>query len=239
MLLTNDPRLRHRAKLRLSCLIRTHHGADDVSYNCCLQKEDENGREGFFLGRELPKAATRALLVNFRSLAIRTLPLSQLFRYLAWSAKARLGLSPKGVTALEGAAQLNFKASAEHFCIHPGGQAVIKVVGRALRLEESDLEPSRMTLHRFGNTSASSLWYVLGYMEGKKRLKKKDRVLMIGFGAGFKCNSCVWEVQKSLVDPDVWADCIDRFPPESTVNPFVEQFRWINESDQIEVMPGS
>ncbi|WVZ02014.1 hypothetical protein V8G54_022820 [Vigna mungo] len=56
-----------------------------------------------------------------------------------------------------------------------------------------------------------------------------DTVFMISFGAGFKCNSCLWEVMKDLGDPNVWDDCIDDYPPETLDNPFMKTYGWINE----------
>ncbi|KAL5078726.1 hypothetical protein RYX36_007147 [Vicia faba] len=83
-----------------------------------------------------------------------------------------------------------------------------------LQLSSEHVEASRMTLHRFGNTSSSSLWYELNYIESKGRMKKGDRVWQIAFGSGFKCNSAVWKCIRSIKTPidGPWEDCIDRYP---------------------------
>ncbi|KAL5055981.1 hypothetical protein RYX36_036663 [Vicia faba] len=239
VLLTNKRSFKHKAILKLKCLVRTHHGARDESFGCCLQKEDEQGKSGIFLGKTLPKAATRAFVDNLRVISPKILPTRELFRFLLVSLLEKLKTmsscssksSSGGGKIVTKKSPLNFKTGIDHFCLHTGGKAVIDGVGMSLDLSEHDLEPARMTLHRFGNTSASSLWYVLGYMEAKKRLKKGDRVFMISFGAGFKCNSCLWQVMKDLGNGygNVWDDCVNDYPPESLVSPFMEKYSWVND----------
>ncbi|KAL2328690.1 hypothetical protein Fmac_022117 [Flemingia macrophylla] len=236
VLLTNKRSMRDKAMLKLKCLVRTHHGAREEAYGCCIQREDEHGRLGFHLGKTLPKAATRAFVDNLRVIAPKILPTRELLRFLFVSLFKKVinnkNYSPKASSAI-GATKspLNFRTGVDHFCLHTGGKAVIDGIGMSLELSEYDLEPARMTLHRFGNTSASSLWYVLSYMEAKKRLKKGDTVFMISFGAGFKCNSCLWEVMnsKEMGEANVWDDCIHTYPPHSLANPFMETYGWINE----------
>lgn len=233
VLLTNKRRLRASSMLKLKCLVRTHHGARDESYSCCIQTEDGEGKLGFHLGKTLPKAATRAFVDNLRVIGPKILPVRELLRFMAVTLYRKL---TRPAAAKGGAAksEVNFKTGVDHFCIHTGGKAVIDGIGMSLELSEYDLEPARMTLHRFGNTSASSLWYVLGYMEAKKRLKRGDRVFMISFGAGFKCNSCLWEVVRDLGEGEngnVWNEDINDYPPHSIANPFIQKYGWIQQED--------
>ena len=245
MMFTNKPSLKGRAILKLKHMERTQYGADDEAYNCCMQVEDELGYSGFRLTKSLVKSAAQALTVNLQAMAPKILPVWEMVRFffasVRYSGMKKREMLPfltglflgenktkkTKVNLLGGG--LNFKTGIEHFCVHPGGRAVIDGVGKGLRLSEYDLEPARMALHRWGNTSAGGLWYVLGYMEAKKRLKKGDRILMISLGAGFKCNNCVWEVMRDLSHTNVWKDCIESYPPENIINPFKEKYNWINE----------
>ncbi|CAI9265131.1 unnamed protein product [Lactuca saligna] len=215
MLLTNDRARKNQSILKLKCMVRTHLASDDEAYNCCMQVEDDEGYQGFRLNKTLTKVAARALSKNLRVLLPKVLPLWEIIRYVLLKSRSKI----------------NLKTGIEHFCIHPGGRAVIDDVGESLGLSEYDLEPARMALHRFGNTSSGGLWYVLGYMEAKKRLKKGDRMLMISLGAGFKSNTCVWEVTRDLDRTNVWKDIIENYPPKKTINPYIAKYAWIHDKD--------
>lgn len=229
MLLTNDAALKNQAILKLTCMERTHMGADDEAYECCMQVEDNLGYKGFRLTKSLTRAAARAFTLNLTTVVPKILPLHELIRYKIASLRRNTKGTNNNRELEKVGVGLNLKTGIEHFCIHPGGKAVIDGVEKGLGLSDYDIEPSRMALHRFGNTSAGGLWYVLGYMEAKKRLKKGDRILMISFGAGFKCNNCVWKVMRDLKEGNVWKDCVESYPPKDKVNPFMEKYGWIND----------
>jgi hypothetical protein len=107
----------------------------------------------------------------------------------------------------------NFTKAFEWICVHTGGRAVIDAIEKNLDLPSYYLEPSRLSLYKFGNVSSSSIWYELEivselgnscYKErpegikppesvGPRRLRRGDHVWQIAFGSGFKCNSAVWK----------------------------------------------
>lgn len=89
----------------------------------------------------------------------------------------------------------DFKRGIDHFCIHAGGRAVIDGIEKNMKLELFHTEPSRMALLNYGNTSSSSIWYELEYIQEQQKsnpLRKGDRVMQVAFGSGFKCTSGVW-----------------------------------------------
>ena len=124
----------------------------------------------------------------------------------------------------------DFRGAFQHFCVHPGGRSVISGIGKSLQLTDYDLEPSRMALHRFGNTSVSGIWYEAAYMEAKRRFKVGDRIWQIALGSGFKCNSAVWEVMREThpLEKTVWDECIHRYPCD-TRNSYPNDYcnRWL------------
>ncbi|KAI3763846.1 hypothetical protein L2E82_13844 [Cichorium intybus] len=208
ILLTNKMSQRKRAKYILLHVVRTHKGSEDKSYRCVTQEEDKEGHVGIALNLDLMVIAGNSLKSNISTIGPLVLPATEqlLFLFNLVGRKfLKLNLKPYIP---------DFKKAFHHFCIHAGGRAVIDELQKSLRLSSEHVEASRMTLHRFGNTSSSSLWYEIGYMEAKGRMKKGDRVWQIGFGSGFKCNSAVWVCNREIeaTKNSAWADCIQRYP---------------------------
>nr|QYJ54438.1 3-ketoacyl-CoA synthase-like protein [Consolida ajacis] len=212
VLLSNKWRDKGRSKYQLIHTVRTHKGADNNSYSCVYQKEDAKGAVGVSLAKELMEVAGDALKTNITTLGPLVLPFSEQFMFFVTLVRRKI-MKAKVKPYIP-----DFKTAFEHFCIHAGGRAVLDQLEKNLQLSEWHMEPSRMTLNRFGNTSSSSLWYELAYTEAKGRVRRGDRVWQIAFGSGFKCNSAVWRALKNVEVPgqedrsNPWVDSIDRYP---------------------------
>ncbi|KAE8693674.1 3-ketoacyl-CoA synthase 1 [Hibiscus syriacus] len=196
-------------------LVRTHKGAADKHYNCVYQREDEKGRVGVSLARELMAVAGEALKTNITTLGPLVLPLKEQFKFFVTLVRKKISKAKVKPYIPD------FKLAFEHFCIHAGGRAVLDEIQKNLQLTDWHMEPSRMTLHIFGNTSSSSLWYELAYTEAKCRVSGGDRVWQIAFGSGFKCNSAVWKTLRSTPMGESrgnpWKGEIDKYPLKVTL----------------------
>ncbi|KAI4298337.1 hypothetical protein L6164_031910 [Bauhinia variegata] len=210
ILLSNKASVRRIAKYKLVHVVRTHKGADDKAFRCVYQEQDEAGKIGVSLSKELMAIAGGALKTNITTLGPLVLPLREQLLFFATLVVKKL-FNAKVKPYIP-----DFKLAFEHFCIHAGGRAVIDELEKNLQLLPLHVEASRMTLHRFGNTSSSSIWYELAYTEAKGRMRKGNRVWQIAFGSGFKCNSAVWQALRNVKPSpkSPWEDCIDRYPVE-------------------------
>ncbi|KAL8143512.1 hypothetical protein V2J09_016544 [Rumex salicifolius] len=210
VLLSNRSSEKRRAKYKLMHVVRTHLGAHDNAFRCVYQEQDADGKTGVSLSKDLMAVAGDALKTNLTTLGPLVLPMSEQLLFFVTLVRKKL-FDPKIKPYIP-----DFKLAFEHFCIHAGGRAVIDELEKNLKLSKEDVEASRMTLYRFGNTSSSSIWYELAYMEAKGRMRKGNRVWQIAFGSGFKCNSAVWvalrNVKASHKSP--WMDCIHKYPVE-------------------------
>nr|UQT18328.1 ketoacyl-CoA synthase 1 [Pelargonium x hortorum] len=208
ILLSNRSSERRRAKYRLVHVVRTHKGGDDKAFRCVFEMEDREGKVGISLSKDLMAIAGEALKSNITTIGPLVLPASEQLLFLMTLIGRKI-FNPKWKPYIP-----DFKQAFEHFCIHAGGRAVIDELQKNLQLSAEHVEASRMALHRFGNTSSSSLWYEMSYIEAKGRMRKGDRVWQIAFGSGFKCNSAVWKCNRTIKtgSDGPWADCIDKYP---------------------------
>lgn len=183
-------------------------GTGEAAYECVYEGEDVEGEKGVRLSKDIVKVAGKCMEKNFTMLGPSVLPLteqalvvisvaSRLFIKMLTKMLKKRGHDKFAETYLPAVKPYvpDFKTGIDHFCIHAGGRAVIDGIEKNLRLEPYHTEPSRMTLLNYGNTSSSSIWYELEYIEqhaNRNNLKKGDRIMQVAFGSGFKCTSGVW-----------------------------------------------
>lgn len=194
VVLTNKPSWKSRCKYELEHVVRVHMGKDDKAYHCVFQREDDDGRVGVELNRDLVKVAGKALETNLTRLGPLVLPLSEKVKF-GWNMVQRkiIGLKVSPYVP-------DFKKAFKHFCLHAGGRAVIEGLGGKLGLTQDQTAASFNALYWYGNTSSGSLWYELSFIEACQKIRKGDTVWMVGFGSGFKCNSMVWRALRNVKD---------------------------------------
>jgi len=195
-----------RAMYKLLHIVRVQ-GTDEVSYNAVYETQDADGERGVSLSKDIVKVAGKCMEKNMTMMGPYVLPLTEqakvvmalMARFFAKKAKSFLSSSNREELSKKLPVVRpyvpDFKRGIDHFCIHAGGRAVIDGIEKNMKLEPFHTEPSRMTLLNYGNTSSSSIWYELEYIQEQQKsnpLKKGDRIMQVAFGSGFKCTSAVW-----------------------------------------------
>ncbi|KAK8965950.1 3-ketoacyl-CoA synthase 10 [Platanthera guangdongensis] len=224
VLLSNRRRDFRRAKYSLEHIVRTHKGSDDRSFRSVYQEEDECRIKGLAISRDLMEVGGHALKTNITTLGPLVLPFSeqllffatllyrQLFPTTAHPSDDHPSSNHSGVSSKPYIP--NYRLAFDHLCVHAASKSVLDELEKNLCLKDTDMEASRSTLHRFGNTSSSSIWYELAYLEAKGRVRRGDRIWQLAFGSGFKCNSAVWRAVRRVKKParNPWTDCVHRYP---------------------------
>ncbi|KAL3533178.1 hypothetical protein ACH5RR_006699 [Cinchona calisaya] len=198
ILLSNHRTDRWRAKYELKQLVRTHKAMDDRCFKSIHQKEDSEGKRGLSVSKDVIEVGGHALKANITTLGPLVLPVSEqlhFFTSLLFKNKSKPYIP-------------DYKRAFEHVCILATSKKVLDEIQKNLDLTDEYMEASRRTLERFGNTSSSSVWYELAYLEANKKIKMGDRIWQIALGSGFKCNSAVWKALRNVRQLDInpWND---------------------------------
>lgn len=184
-----------RAWYKLLHCVRVQ-GTDQTSYDAVYETQcPVSGKRGVRLSKDIVKVAGKCMEKNFTTLGPSVLAFKEQAKVVLSIAarwlikKLKLSFTPPKPYVPD------FKSGIDHFCIHAGGRAVIDGIEKNLKLEPFHTEPSRMALLNYGNTSSSSIWYEMEYIQEYQKtnsLKKGDRIMQVAFGSGFKCTSGVW-----------------------------------------------
>ncbi|KAH0994244.1 hypothetical protein GBA52_005727 [Prunus armeniaca] len=201
MLLSSSRLDRWRAKYELKQLVRTHKGMDERSFESIHLKEDAKGTQGVSVSKDVVEVGGHALKANITTLGTLVLPVSEQFHSLTNLLFRKKKTNYKPYIP-------DYKLAFEHVCILAASNKVLDEIQKNLELTEEYMEASRKTLERFGNTSSSSVWYELAYLEATSKIKRGDRVWQLAFGSGFKCNSVVWKALNNVGRPkqNPWLD---------------------------------
>ncbi|KAG1670362.1 hypothetical protein FOA52_000122 [Chlamydomonas sp. UWO 241] len=200
VLFSNNASWSSRIKYTLRYNERVHIGASDAAYNAIHYTPDEDGINGVFLGKDVVTEASRALTRAIRTIGPKVLSTHEKLRYAHSAVTRWVGRKTGSPAGNEPEYVPTFSGSLDHFLIHAGGAKVLDGLGKALRLTEKDLEPSRAVLFEYGNVSSSSTWYTLGYVESVRGVKRGDRIMQIGVGSGIKCGVNIWQATRDIGD---------------------------------------
>ena len=186
MLMTNKPELYGRCKYELQHSVRVHTGQDDTAYNCISWGPDPDGVNGVYLGKDVPQEAGRMLQAVIAKVTPRIMTWAQ------YAEAATYVIGNKYLGRKWGRYVPDYTKCMDHFALHAGGYAVLKGIQKGMNLPMEMMLPSFASLRDYGNTSSSTTWYSMAYLERFGMVKKGQRVMQVGAGGGMKGGVNVW-----------------------------------------------
>lgn len=193
-LMTSGASQRGRSKYQLTHSERVHTGARDTGYNCMYVGPDDAGQQGIFLYKDLPVEAGLALERCLKKVTPQI---------LTWAQYAEAAFAVARRKYWDSGAPLfapDFTRCVDHFCLHAGGYAILKGIQKGMRLPADKMMPSFANLKDYGNTSSSTTWYSLAYIETIGSVKAGEVVMQAGVGGGMKAGINIWRALRDIKD---------------------------------------
>ena len=186
MMFSTNPALKAQAKFKMDYSTRTYQ-TDPVSFWAMGFKLDDSGVGGIYLPKknELGDISARAIGHTMARVGRKILPLGEKLKYV---------LS-------RGTKTPDFKKAIDHVFVHPGGPAVIEKFGKALGYDAAVESANAINAYYYyGNTSSAGVLYAMSYTESLQGIKKGEKLLALGLGAGFESNGTVMTAMRDCGD---------------------------------------
>ena len=78
----------------------------------------------------------------------------------------------------------------DYFVLHQENRRIIEAVAKRLK---TDISKFPMNLEEYANTSAATVPILLDELNRKDVLKRGDKVMLSGYGAGLTCAQCLFD----------------------------------------------
>lgn len=206
IMMTNKPSMVKQCKYQLTHGVRVHTGQDDAAYRCISWGPDPEGINGVFLGKDVPLQAGIMLEAVIKAVTPKIMTWGQ-YAEAAWFMYNKKVLGNPAYKRYVP----DYTKCANHFALHAGGYAVLKGIQKGMNLPVEAVLPSFATLRDMGNTSSSTTWYTIAYLETQEMVKKGHIIMQVGAGGGMKGGVNIW---RALRDTDsvhpAWTHCAGR-----------------------------
>ena len=95
---------------------------------------------------------------------------------------------PKEINSIIKSSNIN-KNKIKYFILHQASKLILDTLGDSTNIPEKKLFRN---LYNFGNTVSSSIPLALYDLFQKKKIRKKDLIVLSGFGVGYSWGSCIY-----------------------------------------------